>query len=72
MSELETVISALGPEERRVLLILARRLLKGQQQYGLLDPNDGRDWRKERSEELEDALVYTAIEEIARVSRSQR
>jgi hypothetical protein len=32
---------------------------------------DGRDWLRERSEELEDALVYAAIAEVAAVTRGR-
>jgi hypothetical protein len=60
------VLSQLGADERRVLLILARRLLAGQHAYGRLDvAHDGRDWRKERADELADALIYGAIAEVA-------
>jgi hypothetical protein len=65
-ADLLDVISELGTEERAVLLVLARRLLLGQRTHGLLSvATDGRDWLRERSEELEDALVYTAIAEVA-------
>jgi hypothetical protein len=65
-SDLDIVTAQLGPDERRVLLKLARRLLAGQQSYGVLDlRSDTRDWRKERAEELADALVYGAIAEVA-------
>src|SRR5258708_6797987 len=65
--ELQRHVSGLlGPGERHVLLVIARRLLAGQQAYGLLAiAGDRRDWRKERAEELADALVYGAIAEIA-------
>jgi hypothetical protein len=68
--ELDEVCAELGDDERRVLLALARRLLAGQRTYGLLSvATDGRDWLRERSEELEDVLVYTAIAEVAAASR---
>jgi hypothetical protein len=57
----------LGPDERRALVALARRLLLGQRSYGRFDlAHDARDWRKERAEELSDALIYGAIAEVAR------
>jgi len=60
------VVSQLGTDEKRVLLALARRLLAGQREYGKLDvAHDGRDWKRERAEELADALVYGAIAEVA-------
>jgi hypothetical protein len=38
----------------------------GQRQYGRLNlANDPRNWRKERADELADALVYGAIMEVA-------
>jgi hypothetical protein len=56
----------LGPDEHRVILVLARRLLAGQRAYGRLDvATDGRDWRRERADELADALVYWAIGEVS-------
>jgi hypothetical protein len=69
-SDLLAVLSDLGPDERRVLLVLAQRLRAGQKAYGRLDVvNDRRDWRRERAEELADALVYGAIAEVARAKR---
>jgi hypothetical protein len=66
MTELEAILAELGPDEHRVILVLARRLLAGQHAYGRLDvATDGRDWRRERADELADALVYWAIEEVA-------
>ncbi len=65
-ADLLATIAALGPDERRVLAVLARRLLAGQRAYGRLDAAaDGRDWRRERAEELADALVYGAIAEVS-------
>jgi len=54
-----------------MLLALARRLLAGQRHYGRLDvASDRRDWRRERAEELADALVYGAIAEVAETLRT--
>jgi aryl-alcohol dehydrogenase-like predicted oxidoreductase len=65
-AQLSATIAELGTDERRVLLALARRLLAGQRTYGRLDvARDGRDWRRERADELADALVYGAIAEVA-------
>ncbi len=70
---LSSVVADLGPDERRVLLVLARRLLEGQQTYGRLNvAGDGRDWRAERAAELADALVYGAIAEVAGASGEGR
>ncbi len=65
-AELDAIARELGPDEVKVLTALARRLLAGQRHYGRLDIRaDGRDWRRERAEELADALVYGAIAEVA-------
>jgi len=66
-SELLILAAQLGEQERAVLLALGRRLLAGQRAYGQLDlANDRRNWRRERAEELADALIYGAIAEVAR------
>jgi hypothetical protein len=70
-SELLDVVFELGTDERRVLLLLARRLLEGQRCYGRLDlANDPRDFRRERSEEIADLLVYSAFMELQRAARA--
>ncbi len=53
-------------DELEVLLHVARRLMGvGRDTYGPLDlSTDGRDWRAQRQEEVWDALVYTAIEDV--------
>lgn len=62
---LDEITDLLGPDERRVLVVLARRLLAGQQQYGRLRlATDARDWRHERAQEIQDLLIYTAFEEL--------
>lgn len=67
-AELSAIVAELGADEVKVLTVLARRLLAGQRHYGRLDCRaDGRDWRRERAEELADALVYGAIAEVAAV-----
>ena len=63
---LDALCVELGDEELAVLVALSRRLLAGQRAYGRLDlAHDARDFRRERAEELEDALIYTAIAEVA-------
>lgn len=53
--------ATLGADELDVLEHVASRLVMGAQQYGaLVLETDGRDWDKEASEELVDALVYRA------------
>jgi hypothetical protein len=65
-ADLLLVVDELAEQERAVLLVLARRLLAGQKAYGRLNlAKDARDWRKERADELADALVYGAIAEVA-------
>jgi hypothetical protein len=57
--ELAKVIAELGPDERAVILEIAKRLTIGRSCYGLLDiRNDRRDWRVESNAELLDACVY--------------
>jgi hypothetical protein len=69
---LEKIIHELGYEELVVLGLLARRLHAGQTAYGLLHvENDPRDYRKERGEELADALIYTAMDELRRLTRRE-
>jgi len=64
-------VGELGDEELLVLATLARRLLAGQRAYGRLDlAHDGRDWRRERAEELADAMVYDAVAEVAATLRT--
>lgn len=63
---LVTLIGDLGDQELAVFLALGRRLLAGQRAYGPLAlQTDRRDWKKERAEELADALIYQAIGEVA-------
>ena len=70
MQELDAIVRELGEEERRVLCVLAGRLLAGQKAYGRLHlAGDPRDWRSERAEEIADALVYGAIAEVAAAMR---
>jgi hypothetical protein len=71
--DIDGVVALLGDEERAVLLVLAKRLLAGQRAYGRLDlANDRRDFRAERGLEIQDLLVYSAIDELAREMRSAR
>lgn len=55
------ICADLGADELRVLLLVAERLAKGRQRYGVLQvDNDGRDFRREALEEAADGLVYVA------------
>jgi hypothetical protein len=63
---LDVLVADLGDQEIAVLVALSRRLLAGQRAYGCLRlEEDRRDWRRERAEELADALVYGAFAEVA-------
>ena len=51
----------LGPDELRVLVLVAERLATGRRRYGPLDlAGDRRDFQGEALEEVADALVYAA------------
>jgi hypothetical protein len=64
------ILGALGTDEVRVLLRIARRLAAGRRSYGLLDiARDPRDFQREAREELEDFLVYTACAWLKEVPR---
>ncbi|MBX3222387.1 MAG: hypothetical protein KF795_17845 [Labilithrix sp.] len=66
-AELRDVLELLGPDELRVVRFIAERLLAGQEAYGPLRlATDARDWRRERDEELADAVVYSACESLRR------
>jgi hypothetical protein len=70
--ELLETIGELAPEERRVLLVLARRLLVGQRAYGRLDlVRDRRDWHREAAEEAADLAIYSAIGIVADEARRE-
>lgn len=61
------VVEALGADELRVVLFVAERVRAGREVYGALDvANDGRDFRRERDEELADTIVYSACEALRR------
>lgn len=63
--DLENHWARLGDDERRVLVWIAKRLARGRAQYGELDlGSDKRDWRREFTEEVLDALVYAACEAV--------
>jgi hypothetical protein len=68
--QLDAVCAELGDDEIRTLVCLARRLLEGQRCYGRLDvAHDPRDFRRERSEEIQDLLVYSAFIDLQREAR---
>ena len=72
MAPLGEVLAELGADERKVMLVLARRLLEGQKCYGRLDlANDARDFRHERASEVADLLIYSAFAELQQVARDQ-
>jgi hypothetical protein len=65
MIELESI----GPAEDAVIRLLHTRLAAGKECYGPLDPDDGRDWMAETSEELADATVYLLIKVLTNMNR---
>ena len=70
VTPLADVLAELGEDERRVLLLLAHRLLEGQRCYGRLNlANDPRDFRQERASEVADLLIYSAFAELQAVAR---
>jgi hypothetical protein len=74
VSKLNQLIAEAGPDERRVLLFVADRLVNlGQKCYGKLDlSTDPRDGHAELNEELGDALVYLAFVALRGKLRSTR
>lgn len=62
-AKIAALVGELGPDEQRVLLLLARRLLAGRKTYGPLDvAGDRRNFEKEAGEEAADMLVYFAFD----------
>lgn len=60
-------VDALGPDELRVAKFVVARLAGGRKVYGNLDlARDKRNFVRERDEELADALVYVACEQLKR------
>lgn len=56
------VAAELGPDELRVLRLLADRLLLGRRQYGALDlGTDTRDLRREALAEAADLSIYISM-----------
>jgi hypothetical protein len=72
LAPLGETLAELGQDERRVILVLARRLLEGQKAYGRLSlATDPRDFRHERAMEIADLLVYSAFAELQQATRAQ-
>lgn len=63
-SELNLYIKCFKPSELYALLFVAQRINEGREKYGVLNPMDGRNWRKEYMEEIADALVYCSAGEM--------
>jgi hypothetical protein len=60
-AELYGLYAALGDDERRVLVRIARRLNLGRRQYGqLVLKTDRRNFRREAQDEALDLAVYLA------------
>ena len=63
---LERLAAGMADDALATLCFVARRLQQGQDGYGKLNlATDCRDWSKEREEELADACVYGACEELS-------
>lgn len=54
-------LPSIGPHEDAIIRRIHARLAAGHEQYGPLEPHDGRDWSAEAAEELLDWLVYREI-----------
>jgi hypothetical protein len=60
---IEQICGRLGPDELKVLELVAERLANGQETYGLFDiDTDERDFPKEALEEVVDASIYSAVQ----------
>lgn len=72
--EIEQIVNfQFGPDENRILLRVARRLLVGKERYGFMRlRQDKRNYAKEASEELLDWLVYTEMELERAAQRKRR
>lgn len=65
LDELVAIARALGPDERRVLTLIARRLALGRTQYGSFDLCvDRRNFLEEALHEAADLAVYLAAEQL--------
>ena len=66
VTTLEEITAGLGPDELRVLVLIAERLARGRSQYGKLRiESDSRDWSREAREEALDLCVYSAIHSLS-------
>lgn len=72
--ELLNLWRQIGADERRVVLFIAERLLRGQRDhYGKLRlADDPRNWEIEAAEEYADASVYLACAVLARSRPGER
>lgn len=61
LSELTYIAAGLEHIELQVLLMIAKRLERGQREIGVLRKDDPRDWAAEEAEELADASVYRML-----------
>lgn len=65
--QLTEILPKLGPDEQRVLLRIAERLVLGCAQYGQLNiASDRRNWTEEAAQEALDLSVYLAIRTVCR------
>jgi hypothetical protein len=69
------LLVALGEDERRVILEIAKRLTIGKHCYGVLDiagDRRGRDWHREAEAELLDACVYLTCASLRDNSKGEK
>jgi hypothetical protein len=59
--EIRLIFASIGRNGQRMMLEICRRIKRGHDTYGDFPK---RQWSRERSEELQDALVYEVAEEL--------
>lgn len=63
IERIASMLVGIGPDELRVIELIVRRMRHGREHYGPLDVHtDRKDWMREASEELLDAVAYLAME----------
>jgi len=45
----------------RIIKTIVKKFFVGQKKYGHLNPNDGRDWRRETLDEAVDTVFYSTL-----------
>jgi hypothetical protein len=62
IERIAAMLEGIGKDELRVIELIIKRMRHGRQQYGALDIHGAKDWTKEASEELLDAVAYLAMQ----------